>query len=84
MPNHPWRQRSHIFTCEPDCMNRKPGCQDHCEKHLREKAEWDKRKAVSDRRTHLDYYISKRVAYYKDIQAKCDNGGLLRKNGRHK
>lgn len=27
-----------MFTYKPDCANRRPGCQDHCEKHKREKA----------------------------------------------
>lgn len=79
MANHPWRQYSHMFTCEPDCPKREPGCQAHCEKHIREKAEWDKCAAIENQRKDLNLYTSLKVSYYKDRQARCDKGGLLRK-----
>lgn len=47
-----------VFTCEPNCPRRRPGCQDHCEKHQRERAEHLRLKAIARRNRDVDCYIS--------------------------
>ena len=79
MSNHPWRRMTHIFTCEPDCPERKPGCQDHCEKYIREKAEHDKRVSIENTRNYLDSYTTRRIMCYRDRKAKSASGGYVKK-----
>ena len=50
-----------MFTCEPDCANRRPGCQDHCEKHKREKAAWDERRAILQREASITNYVIEEI-----------------------
>lgn len=79
MSNHPWRARTHMFSCPPGCPERKPGCQDHCEQHAKDKAKFDERMALEVRRRELDQYVCKKVDYYKDRKAKCNKHGLMTK-----
>lgn len=57
------------FTCN-DCTNRHPGCHDKCEKYNREKAEWERRKAIRDRDKDAWYYTNKTIANLRDANAK--------------
>lgn len=51
-----------IFTCKPDCAERKPGCHDHCEKYQAEKAEHTRCKANAERwKEAQDYTYSLRA-----------------------
>ena len=68
--NHPWRTHNHDFTCEPKCPNRKPGCQDHCEKHNRERAEHMRKKKILDEKKHIDEYTFKQISDHRDAEAK--------------
>lgn len=84
MSNHPWRSGRRMFDCGADCPNRKPGCQDHCEKYARDKAKWDERMATERQQAMLNQYVTKRTGYYRDKQARSDCNGLLRKHNGHK
>lgn len=68
--NHPWRTKSREFTCEPDCPKRKPACQDHCEKHQREKAEHERKKRIYDEQRHIDGYASGMILNSRNASAK--------------
>lgn len=68
--NHPWRTPNHDFSCEPNCPKRKPGCQDHCEKHQRELAEHLRKKRILDEKKHIDGYASKLIYENRDAEAK--------------
>lgn len=52
---------SRTFTCEPNCPTRRPGCQDHCEKHQAEKAAYEARKAELRRDSDVRDYIVKEI-----------------------
>lgn len=68
MSNHPWRARNGTFNCPPDCENRKPGCQDHCEQHAKDKAKYEERKRVELQRTNVDDYVISKLAYNSNQQ----------------
>lgn len=56
--NNVFNKRRTVFTCEPQCSGRKPGCQDHCEKYLTEKAKNDRiRKREAEEHKIDDYTI---------------------------
>lgn len=47
-----------MFSCEPNCEKRKPGCHDHCEKYQKERAAFDKRKAeLAEDKKVMDYTL---------------------------
>lgn len=64
-----------MFTCGPNCENRKPGCHDHCEKYQRERAAYDKRKAELDKDREVMNYTLKLItkrANYRAIHNRND------------
>ena len=65
---------SKIFTCTPDCEGRKPGCHDHCEKYQRERAEWERRKAIENRDMGLKRYT------LTILSKKANNRAINKKN----
>ena len=68
-PNHPWRTRN-SFTCPPNCPERKPACQDHCEHHLREKAEHNRKMEAVRLEKQIDSYAAEGIRTCRDIKAK--------------
>lgn len=44
------------FTCGKDCPNRQPGCHGKCEKYKRERAEYDKKKAIENANRMVSQY----------------------------
>ena len=69
--------KSSMFTCAPNCANRKPGCHDHCEKYKKERTEYDKRKAVVDKDREARQYTMNLISKRADTRAKnkLDNHG---------
>ena len=63
-----------VFTCEPNCPERRPGCQDHCEKHQRELAEHLRLKALERQRREVDCYISDNKAKKYNARVKSKKG----------
>lgn len=82
MSNHPWRRASYMFSCKPDCPKRKPGCQDHCEQHAKDRAKWDERAAIERRERTIDQYTNNLIRECKDTRARCNVHGLLKKTPR--
>lgn len=72
MSKHPWRRYTNTFRCPPECPNRKPGCQDHCEQHARERLEYDERKKLELERKSIDGYIARKANYYRDRRVKSN------------
>lgn len=46
-----------FFTCPPNCPDRKPACQDHCETYARDKARHDEYRAKEQRKHEVDQYV---------------------------
>lgn len=67
--NHPWRTKSRYFHCPPDCANRKPGCQDHCEQHAKDKAKYDADMATDREGRAVDGYVARAVNGNKNSSA---------------
>ncbi len=70
MSNHPWRENSRMFSCTPNCPKRKPGCQDHCEQHAKDKANYNKRKKIAQLESSLDDYVRLQVMNSRDKRNK--------------
>ena len=70
MSNTPWRTGNRYFNCEPNCPNRKPGCQDHCKKHIEEKARWEQVKAAKRQHEEVKHYTANAVIKNLDAVAK--------------
>ena len=68
--NHPWSSKSRIFTCPPDCPKRQPGCHDHCETHIREKAEHERIRKAMRLEKYIDGYSLNAIMDKRDIAAK--------------
>ena len=66
MSKHPWRTASHGFSCPPDCPKRKPGCQDHCEQHAKDKEKWAANKRKQFIEVGLDRYAAERMNRYRN------------------
>ena len=49
-------RRDRNIPCIPNCPERRPGCQDHCEYHRKKKAENERRKEFKRKREILDSY----------------------------
>lgn len=62
------RTRS-IFTCEPKCPNRKPGCHDTCEKYLRERKQQDELNKAERLRKEAELYTADIVVSRKNKNA---------------
>lgn len=84
MSNHPWRASTHMFKCPPECPDRKPGCQDHCEQHAKDMVKWEERRKLELDRRHLDNYVTERVVYYRDRKAKSAKHSALYKTPSNK
>ena len=71
-----YRSNNGIFSCEPNCVNRKPGCHDHCEKYMREKAEHDRRREAEASRQKIDSCL------IHNIIKRSNQSAVERKNNR--
>lgn len=60
----------HFFDCEPNCERRKPGCQDHCERYLKKRAELDALNAAEKKRKEAWDYTIQSIVKKKDQNAK--------------
>lgn len=81
--NHPWRTKSRYFHCEPDCPRRKPGCQDHCEQHAQDRANYDADMATDREDKAVDGYVARAVGANKNdaaIRGKNFNGYAKRRS----
>lgn len=72
MSKHPWRAGFRMFNCPPKCPDRKPGCQDKCEQHIREKENWDELRRLESERKYIDNYVATRVTINRDLKAKAN------------
>lgn len=68
MSNHPWRTNKVYFNCPPNCPNRKPGCQDHCERYAKDRAIYNEHKRIERDRKKLDHYVCAKLAQNKEEQ----------------
>lgn len=59
-----------VFTCEPDCPGRKPGCHGRCKKYNDEREEHLRNKHKEDVDKILDDYFRNCVAKARDARAK--------------
>jgi hypothetical protein len=58
-----------IFTCEPKCEGRKPGCHSTCEKYLRERKQQDELNRAERLRKEAELYTVDIVASRKNKNA---------------
>ena len=65
-----------IFSCK-GCEERKPGCHGSCEKYKREKAEYEERKAVFDKKRRVSDGITAQLygSTLKAVKKRGRNGG---------
>ena len=75
MANHPWKTSSRIFSCPPNCPERKPACQAHCERHIREKALYERLRDAQNLEKHIDGYTAHAVTMNRDETAKRSKNG---------
>jgi hypothetical protein len=67
--NHPWRTNSRYFNCPPDCVDRKPGCQDHCEKHAASRQKYDADRAAARAERAVDEYFARAIGNSRNASA---------------
>lgn len=67
------RSRS-VFTCPPNCPDRKPACQDHCERYARDKAKHEEIKAAEQKYRDVGQYIVSARAKKFDARVKSRKG----------
>ena len=68
--NHPWKPNNRAFSCPPDCPKRTPGCHSYCETHIREKAEYERKRAAMKLAKHIDNYSLGAIMDKRDSAAK--------------
>lgn len=60
--------------CKPDCSERRPGCQDHCEFHAERKKLFVELKAKADKGREADCYALERKIKNRSFAAKKKRG----------
>lgn len=73
-----------MFTCSPNCENRKPGCHDHCEKYQEERAAYDKRKAEFTKDREIMNYTLSMMSARANYRAMYNRNDRRRKWSRGK
>lgn len=84
MSEHPWRNNRRTFTCPPECPNRKPACQDHCERYARDKARHNEHMEAKRQQQNLNNYVMGIISSCKDASAKNNKHGRPYKAIKHK
>lgn len=74
MANRMWNNTRYFFDCKPDCEERKPGCQDHCERYLAKRAQLDE----MNRQKRLKYEASAYIC--ESVEKKRDRIARIRRD----
>lgn len=74
-----------FWFCKPNCPDRKPACQDHCEFHAERKRIYAEKKAKAESGKKADQYVSEAKANNYDRRVKRERafgGSKWRRTGR--